>query len=173
MRHHVLCALIGSICTVSALGQTATSMPSKAEISELLNKANEKISAFEEAVRRAKPYLDKVGPKLSVNYLDAASTAHLLIESTQKNGPSTYALVGILSTMDDLSLDAANACVRLLQADEEQVTKGKAPDAGALGSVVLLTNAGGACNDIAELIMHATMRLIRVEEELLQKLMPQ
>jgi len=34
-----------------------------------------------------------------------------------------------------------------------------------------LSNSGTACNDIAELLMHATLRYIHVEEEALQKLL--
>jgi hypothetical protein len=35
----------------------------------------------------------------------------------------------------------------------------------------LLSAAGAACNDIAELIFHATMRLISAEEAVLNKLL--
>ena len=61
--------------------------------------------------------------------------------------------------------------MQLLRADEEQVTKGGRPDVGALSSVVLLNTAGTACNDIAELIMHATLRYVDVEEHALGKLL--
>jgi hypothetical protein len=89
-------------------------MPSKSEIFELLDKADQKISGFEVAVKGAKPNLDGIDAKLSKNYLDAASTAHLMIQTLHKNGPSAYGLVGLLATLDDLSLDAANAGVQLL-----------------------------------------------------------
>lgn len=148
-----------------------SSMPSKEEISELLSKANEKTTAFEEAVKRAKPYLDRIDAKLAANYLDGASTAHLLIESTQKNGASAYRLVGILATLDDLSRNASNGSVELLRTDEEHVAKGNRPDIGVLSSVILLNTAGTGCYDISELLMHATMRFVNVEEQALAKLL--
>jgi hypothetical protein len=150
---------------------TQVSMPSKEELSELLNKADEKISSFEEAVRNAEPSLDKVNSKLVAKDLDAASSAHALIVAMQKNGASAYGLVGLLATLDDLSLDAAIDSIQLLRVDEEKVAKGKQPDVGALSSVILLNGAATACNDIAELIMHATLRYVSVEEQALGKLL--
>jgi hypothetical protein len=149
-----------------ALGQTETSIPSKDEIFELLDKADQKISAFEDSVRSSRPKLDEIDPKLAINYLDATSTAHLMVQAMHKNGASGYVLVGLLATLDDLSLDAANASVKLLYP-----TKARQPNAEAVAAVVLLSNSGTACNDIAELLMHATLRYIHVEEEALQKLL--
>ena len=147
------------------------SMPSTEEVSELVAKADEKVSSFEEAVKNAKPYLDKIEPKFTTNYLGGASTAHTIIRNLQKNGPSAYGLVSLLATLDDLSLDASAASVQLLRTDEEHVTNGKRPDVGSLSSVILLGNAGTACNDIAELVMHATLRFVDVEEKILDKLL--
>lgn len=67
-----------------ALSELRRSMPSEREFSELLAKANEKVSAFEAAVKNAKPYLDKIDTKYATNYLDAAATAHELISMTPK-----------------------------------------------------------------------------------------
>lgn len=60
------------------------SMPSKEEVSELVAKADEKVSSFEEAVKHARPYLDKINPKFATNYLDGASTAHTIIHNLKK-----------------------------------------------------------------------------------------
>src|SRR5258708_13704266 len=90
-----------------ALIELQRSMPSEKEFSELLAKADEKVSAFEAAVKNAKPRLDKINTKYATNYLDAAATAHTVISKTLKNGPTAYALVTILTTLDDLSLHAA------------------------------------------------------------------
>ena len=79
-------------------------MPSKEEITELLNKADEKVSSFEEAMKNAKPYLDKIDTKAATTDLDAAATAHTIVESMHKNGSSAYGLVSLLATFDDLSL---------------------------------------------------------------------
>jgi hypothetical protein len=152
------------------LSKLQASMPSKEEISELLAKADEKISTFEQAVRIAKPQLDNIKEDYAKNYLDAASTAHALIQVTKQNGPSAYALVGILATIDDLSLDAANGSVFLLAADNQRLSQGKPPDMVAQSAVIGLSAAGTACNDIAELIFHATMRFLNVEEKILESL---
>lgn len=84
----------------SARQQSAQEMPSEHEISELLNKATEKVVGFETAVKIATPYLDQANPKLAGNYLDAAKTAHTLIETTLRDGPSAYRLVSIMATLN-------------------------------------------------------------------------
>jgi hypothetical protein len=70
-------------------------MPSKDEISELLSKADEKVSNFEQTMKAVKPALDITGSGLTSKGLDAASTAHSAIRAVQKNGPSGYGLVGL------------------------------------------------------------------------------
>ena len=155
----LLFASVGGI----ALGQADLSMPSKSEIFELVDKADQKVSGFEAAVKNAKAALDAIDVKLSKNYMNGASTAHFMIQSIHKNGPSAYALVGLLATMDDLSLDAANASVQLLSI--------RGPQENVAAWVVLLSNSEIACNDISELIMHATMRFIQAEEAILAKLL--
>jgi hypothetical protein len=168
MRRHGLRALLLLVVfAIAALGQTGTSMPSKDEIFELLNKAEEKVSGFEDAVKSLKPDLDKVDPKLSTNYLNAAAAAHSLIKA-MKNRPSGYGLVGLIATMDDLSLDAATASVQLMI----QITAGaQGPvNVSVLNPVILLMTSKNACNDISELIMHATLRYIHTEEDALEKL---
>jgi hypothetical protein len=99
---------------VNAISEVQRSMPSEKEFSELLTKADEKVVAFEAAVKNAKPYLDRIDTKYATNYLGAAATAHVLISQTLKNGSSAYKLVGVLTTLDDLSLDAAGGSVLLL-----------------------------------------------------------
>lgn len=66
----LFCALL--LFSLPAFGQSKpndalSSMPSKEEISELLSKANEKTIAFEQAVKAAKPFLDRIDPKLVSN----------------------------------------------------------------------------------------------------------
>jgi len=145
------------------LGQNADTLPSKDEILELLTKADEKVAVFQDTVKGIQPDLDKVKPKLAENYLDAARTARELISATKAKGPSAYRLLGILATLDDLSLDAATAAVMLLLAMD------RPRDPGVMNKVVVLMSSKNGCNDIAELIMHATMRLVHVEETLLDK----
>jgi hypothetical protein len=85
-----------------------------------------------------------------------------MVQALLKNGPSAYGLVGVLATMDDLSRDAEHASVLLLYP-----TRSQQPKVGVLASVIALTNSGAGCNDIAELIMHATLRFIDAEESLI------
>src|SRR6266853_1399275 len=153
-----------------AISELQHNMPSEKEFSGLLTKADEKVSNFEAAVKHAKPHLDKVESKYATNYLNAAATAHSLISKTIKNGATAYNLVSVLTTLDDLSLDAANGSAILLAADGDQVAKGAACEIGTRVSVAL-SSAGTSCNDIAELIFHATMRLIAAEETALNKLL--
>jgi hypothetical protein len=172
MRRHGLCGVVLlAVFTVSVLGQTETSMPSKDELLELLNKANEKISGFEQAVKMVKPDLDKVDSKLSTNYLNAATAAHTLIHAMQKAGPTGYGLVGLVATIDDLSLDAATASVQLLIQIAARAQGGL--DVSLLNPVTLLMTSKNECYDIGELIMHATLRYIYVEEQVLAKLLEQ
>jgi hypothetical protein len=154
-----------------AISEMQRNMPSEKEFSELLSKADEKVSAFEAAIKNAKPGLDKIDTKYATKYLDAAATAHLLISKTIKSGPTAYSLVGVLTTLDDLSLDAAIGTTFLLAADGDRVAKGVPHDTNTREAVVTLSAAGTSCNDIAELIFHATMRLIAAEETALNKLL--
>ena len=86
--------------------QQLRTMPSSAEILELANKADEKVKVFEKALKASAPYLDKDTVQTDQS---AADGAHTLINTIRKNGPSMYGLVGLLSTLDDLTLDASRA----------------------------------------------------------------
>jgi hypothetical protein len=167
MRRHTLCVLVVILAfAVGAFGQDGTAMPSNDEISELLAKAEQKVTGFESAVRSVKPDLDKADPKLSKMYGDAASAARVIISSIRKNGPSAYALTSLVTTLDDLSLDAATATVQLLLL---RVQSGQTA-ATRLDFVIPLMTSKNECSDISELLMHATLRLIHKEEDVLQKL---
>jgi len=43
--------------------------------------------------------LDKIDSKLSANYLNTATTAHMIIEGIQEELPSAYRLVSLLATL--------------------------------------------------------------------------
>ena len=164
MLHGVLHnTLFVALLSGAALGQTAPTIPSKEEIFELVDKADQKVSAFEAAIKQVRVVLDDADPGLSENYLDAASTAHWMIQTAHKNGPSAYALVALLATLDDLSLDAMRAAVIFAKLGTSRP--------GANDAVILLTAVGTGCNDIAELIMHATLRYIQAEEKILEILL--
>ena len=178
-----LALLLGSTCRAQTkssaspssskevVSELQNSMPSEQEFSELLAKADEKVSVFDRAVKNARPSLDRIDTKYATKYLNAAATAHLLISKTIKNGPTAYGLVGVLTTLDDLSIDAAFASTFLLTAQDAAAAKGTSFDVNSRSAVPALSAAGTSCNDIAELIFHATMRLIAAEETALNKLL--
>jgi hypothetical protein len=161
----------------SCLAQTMSpdamraNMPSNAEISELLSKADEKVARFEQTMRAEKPTLDGIDSSLTSKALDAASTAHTAIRGLQKAGPTGYGLVVLVVTLDDLSSNAFRSALLLTSEDHNRVATGGRPDNDLPSSVLALSNAGNACNDIAELIVHATLRLLSVEEALLNQLL--
>ena len=149
-----------------AFCQTGTSIPSNDEILELLAKAEQKVSGFENAVKSVKPDLDKVDPHLSKTYADGGAAAHVIIVSIRKNGSSAYGLMSLVTTLDDLSLDAATASIQLLLL---RIQSGQTA-ASSLDFLVPLMTSKNECNDISELIMHATLRYIHAEEDVLEKL---
>jgi hypothetical protein len=75
----------------------------KEEIGELAHKADEKVTVFEQALKAAKPLLDD---GVFQNHSDAAAEAHKIIRALDKNGPTVYALVALITTLDDLVIDA-------------------------------------------------------------------
>jgi hypothetical protein len=146
-------------------------MPSEQEISELLSKAEANISGFEQAMKIVKPTLEGIDSSLMSQALDAASKAHSIISALQKNGPSGYGLVLLVTTLDDLNSTASRSALVLASTDRNRVVTGGRPDANLPGQVVSLTSAGSASNDISELIMHATLRYLSIEEAVLGQLL--
>jgi hypothetical protein len=154
------------------LAEAQANMPSTQEMLEILAKADEKVSSFEVAIKMAKPRLDKLNPDYAKNYLDGAATAHELISKSTKNGPSAWTLVAILVTLDDLTLSATKATLYLTAGYNQDAIQGKQPDTILISTLGSLTAAGTACNDIAELLAHMTLRYINAEEQLLSTLLP-
>lgn len=132
--------------------------PSREEISELVAKAEEKVSSFEDAVRHVKPILESQQTDLLGKDAKAAEKAHKLIRGLQQNNPSAYALVALIATLDDISLDASRTATLVIMTGLNKI------DAETQGRLTLLWNAQNSCSDISELILHATLRLIEVEE---------
>lgn len=142
-------------------------LPTKEELSELISKADEKVASFEQAMKTVRPTLDRIDPGLTTKSLDAASTAHTIIDTMQKNGPTGYRLVMLITTLDDLNSNAFRSALVILSTDRERAVAGGRADRNTTGFVLALSSAGNSCNDIAELIMHATLRYLSVEETLL------
>ena len=134
-------------------------MPSKQEIGELIDKAEQKVSGFEEAIKAVQPRLDPVSKGYGKDVLGVSTKARTMIAGIRENGPSAYRLVGLVVTLDDLSLDAATASILLFNSQK-----------AVAGDISLLLASKNGCTDIAELLFHATMRLIKVEEDLLDQI---
>ena len=133
-------------------------MPSNEEISELIDKAEQKVAGFEQAIKAVQPPLDPISAGYGKSVLGTSATARTMIAAIREKGPSEYRLVGLVVTLDDLSLDSSTASILLFNAQK-----------AVAGDVSLLISAKNGCNDISELLFHATMRLIKIEEDLLDE----
>jgi hypothetical protein len=140
-------------------------VPSKEEITELVQKADEKVTNFEAANESAKTL---VSDSVFQKGREAASTAHTIISAVKKNGPSAYALVGLIVTLDDVSLNAANGAQGISRRAMADAVSGKTVSLNALAAADALNVAQSSLTDISELITHATLRLIKAEETVIQ-----
>jgi hypothetical protein len=140
-------------------------MPSEAEIDELLSKAAEYVNSYRQTFTSAKPSLAKAPtPGFYEKGIELSSQASEAISAIRKNGPSAYALVGLIAILDDMTINAtrAYAVTMLVATGEGSSTKDR-----AMQDFLSLAQAGKNCYDISELILHATLRLIHVEEQAL------
>jgi len=143
--------------------QTAE-LPSDAEINELVTKANEKVSAFETAIKLVRSDLDsQEDADLLKKDQTTAATAHEIIHALQKNGPTAYALVALISVLDDMALDSSKTALVLLI--RQGLSK---PQTQA--NLAILGQASTSCRDISELLLHATLRMIDVEEAVVRRI---
>lgn len=144
-------------------------MPSDAELNELFNKAEEKVATFRKAVNSARPQLDKIDAHLASNYIDAAATANAIIAGLRTKGPSGAGLLMLITTLDDLALDATQGGLRLLVQNQTHPVNAEA-DTATVMSVMSLSTAEVGCNDISELLVHASLRFIGAEDSLLAEI---
>jgi hypothetical protein len=100
---------------------------------------------------------------------EAAATAHAIISAIKKNGPSAYALVGLIITLDDVTLNAANGAQGISRRAMTDAVAGKTASLNALAAADSLNVAQSSLTDISELISHATLRLVKAEENMIQK----
>jgi hypothetical protein len=147
-------------------------LPSEAEIDELLSKAAEYANSYRQTFTSAKPSLDKAPtPGFYEKGIELSSQASETISAIRKNGRSAYALVGLIAILDDMTINATRAyAVTMLVASGESSSN---PKDRAMQDFQDLAQAGKNCYDISDLILHATLRLIHVEEQTLQTLSTQ
>lgn len=138
-------------------------IPSKQEITALLNKADAAVRAFEEALATAKPALDRQDPGLFQKYTQAAKTTKEVIRALEETSPSAYGLVGLITTLDDVTLNASRAATVIL------LGRGAKDGKEAERVVATLGAAQNGCYEASERITSATLRLIQVEEKVLME----
>jgi len=155
--------------TAQADADKVPSLPSDEEIGELLDKATEYVQAYQRTFTNAKHTLDEAP---TPGFLDKANQlctqATTAISAIKKNGPSAFALVSLIAVLDDMSLNAARA-------SSMSMIVGMREDKGdsanhAIQDFQDLAQAEKNCYDISELILHATLRYIAVEENALSRI---
>jgi len=163
MRRLVVAILaLSSFCLAQPSPKSA--LPSDAEINELLAKADQKVNDFETAIKLVGPDLDAKDDLVVLRKnSSSAATAHEIIHLLQKNGPTAYGLVMLVSTLENIALDASKTAIVLMARQ----------DIGAAHTqtnLLVLGQASTSCRDIAELLLHATLRMIDVEEEVVRSI---
>lgn len=146
------------------------SMPSEEEIGELLGKTSEYVNTYQQTLSSTKYSLDKAAtPGFYEKGMELSKHAIDVIDAIKKNGTSAYSLVALIGILDDMSLNAARAsAAATLVALKEDRTD---PKNHAMDDFVSLAQAEKNCYDISELLLHATLRYISVEETALRVLL--
>jgi hypothetical protein len=147
----------------------AASMPSNEEIGDLLSKASEYVDTYRQTFASARPSLTKAPtPGFYEKAIELSKQATSVIAAIRKNGPSAYALVGLVAILDDMSLHATRAyAVTMVSTLGESRSDFKSQ---GMQDIQSLAQAAKNCEDISELLLHATLRLIAVEEQTLREL---
>ena len=166
----VALAVYGQTTTARSLiaePSEVASMPSDAEIGELLSKASEYVETYKQTFATAKGSLEQGSQP---GFYDRAATmsaqATQIISTIKKNGSTAVALVSLIAVLDDMSLNGARAsAVAMLLAAGE--------DKRAMQDFQNLAQAEKNCYDISELLLHATIRYISAEETALRVLLKQ
>jgi hypothetical protein len=156
-------ATLGVLVMLTAFPSWSQSadVPSTQEINELVQKADEKVTIFEAANESAKTL---ISDSLYQKSHEAATTAHTIVSAIKKGGPSGYALVALI-----ISLDAANSAQAISRRAMADAVAGKTVSLNALAAADALNVVQASLTDISELISHATLRLIKAEESAIQK----
>src|SRR5689334_2146651 len=81
----------------------AATMPSKEEIGDLLSKASEYVETYRQTFVSARPSLAKAPtPGFYEKGVELSQQADTAIAAVRQNGPSAYALVGLVAILDDM-----------------------------------------------------------------------
>lgn len=142
-------------------------IPSEAEIGELTAKATEKVDGFKSTLKTVKPYLDKADPTAYEKDMMGIDKTYMILSVLKKNGRTGYALVGLLTALDDLDLDATQDSLAIVLSGTKAIAEGKSPPEGITTAAMMLTSSASSFYDISELVMHATLRFVAGEEAVL------
>jgi hypothetical protein len=86
------------------------SMPSEAEIGELVGKASEYVDTYKQTFKNTRASLDKApNPGFYEKGMELSEQASGVIAAIRQNGSTGVALVSLLTILDDMSLNAAKA----------------------------------------------------------------
>jgi hypothetical protein len=154
----------------ASVSSKVPSMPSEAEIGELVNKASEYVETYRRTFTNTKSSLDKAATRgFDQSAVTLADQASEVIAAIKKNGSTAVALVSLLTILDDMSLNAqkASAQVMLVAMLEDRTDRTN----HGMQDFQDLAQAGKNCYDISELLFHSTIRYISVEETALRTLL--
>jgi len=163
---YLLTLIVVLLCGFPCFAQK-NAWPSREELSDLLQKANQRVTDFDIALQDGKPFLSEARFKIDV---DALTAVHRSVGDLDKNGLSAHALAGLTIKLDDLAVCGSISVQDILRDGWRGTVAGKSPNLSSLGSAIKLNGADKAVNDVAELIGHAALRMINVEENALAKI---
>ena len=159
--------LFPQLCGAQTSEQLHT-MPSSAEILELANKADENIRGFEKALKASAPYLDKDTVRTAQA---AADDAHTIIKTIRERGASMYGLVALLSSLDDLTLDASRASRSIMVGIGANTLNDNSSHSAAAMTAMSLMASENSLYDISDLMLHMTLRYAAAENDLMEQLL--
>jgi hypothetical protein len=160
MRNHIAIAILVFLPAFATAQDKQQAIPSKAEFTDLFTRADENLKAFDSALGNARPALDKQDPDLFKKYSKAAVTAKEVLKALQETSPSAYGLVGLITTLDDVTLNASRAATVILLSHSKENNDATIAGLGA---------AQNGCYEVSERLTNATLRLIKVEEKVLME----
>jgi predicted nucleic acid-binding Zn-ribbon protein len=154
----------------AAASSDVPSMPSEAEIGELVSKASEYVDTYKRTFNNTRASLDKApNPGFYEKGMELSEQASVVIAAIRKNGSTAVALVSLLTILDDMSLNAAKASseTMIVALSQDKASR----NSHAMQDFQDLAQAGKNCYDISELLFHATIRYISSEETALRTLL--
>ncbi len=162
-------AMVLVVSSLASVGysQDSAVIPSNEEFRELLSKADEKVTAFENVIKEARPLLEVHNHGTATKYLEAADTAHYAIREQLKGKSDGYLLVATVTMLDDLALDAAKGSLLVMADSAAAREAGRPLDQRVPVVLTALVDAQSAIEDISELLLAPTLRLIDTEEKAL------